>query len=130
MAQAQINTVGRRKAAIARIFLSEGTGQILVNKRDYKQYFSLGYLQHQVEKSFKATESEGKYDIKINVRGGGIKGQAEATALGIARALVLQNEEFRKALRAENLLTRDARAVERKKPGLRKARRATQFSKR
>ena len=126
----QINAIGRRKAAVARVFMKPGTGKILVNKRDYKDYFTVAHLVDQVELPFKLTETEGKFDLKVNVNGGGIKGQAEALRLGIARALVKDDAERKPALKAEGLMTRDSRVVERKKPGLRKARRRAQFSKR
>lgn len=126
----QIKKVGRRKAAVARVFMSPGTGKILVNKKDYTQYFPVPHLQLTVVEPFKLTESAGKFDVKVNVKGGGIKGQAEAVRLGISRALVTLDEENRPPLKKLGLLTRDSRVVERKKPGLRKARKKTQFSKR
>ena len=126
----QKNAVGRRKEAVTRVFLSRGEGKITINDKDYKQYFSLVYLQNQVEMPFKAIEGGDKYDVKINAAGGGMKGQAEAAKLGIARALLEVNPEFRPVLKAAGLLRRDPRAVERKKPGRKKARRSYQFSKR
>jgi len=126
----QKNAVGRRKEAVTRVFLSRGEGKITINDKDYKQYFSLVYLQNQVEMPFKAVDGVDKYDVKINAAGGGMKGQAEAAKLGIARALLEVNAEFRPALKAAGLLRRDPRAVERKKPGRKKARRSYQFSKR
>jgi len=126
----QKNAVGRRKEAVTRVFLSRGEGKIVINDKDYKQYFSLVYLQNQVEMPLKAVEGMDKYDVKINAAGGGMKGQAEAAKLGIARALLEVNAEFRPALKAAGLLRRDPRAVERKKPGRKKARRSYQFSKR
>ncbi|MFT3826501.1 MAG: 30S ribosomal protein S9 [Chitinophagaceae bacterium] len=126
----QKNAVGRRKEAVTRIFLSRGTGKITVNDKDYKEYFSLIYLQNQVELPLKAIQSLDKYDVKINAAGGGVKGQAEAAKLGIARALVELNAEFRPALKAVGVLKRDPRSVERKKFGHKKARRSYQFSKR
>jgi small subunit ribosomal protein S9 len=126
----QKNAVGRRKEAVTRVFLSKGEGKITINDKDYKQYFSLVYLQNQVESPLKAVESLDKYDIKINAAGGGMKGQAEACKLGIARALLEVNAELRPALKAAGLLRRDPRSVERKKPGRKKARRSYQFSKR
>jgi small subunit ribosomal protein S9 len=126
----QKNAVGRRKEAVTRVFLSRGEGKITINDKDYKQYFSLVYLQNQVELPLKTVEGLDKYDVKINAGGGGIKGQAEAAKLGIARALLLFNAEFRPALKAAGLLRRDPRSVERKKPGRKKARRSYQFSKR
>lgn len=126
----QKNAVGRRKEAVTRVFISRGTGAITVNDKDYKTYFSLVYLQNQVERPLKAIEATDKYDIKINAAGGGVKGQAEAAMLGIARALVDINAEYRPALKAAGLLKRDPRSVERKKFGHKKARKSYQFSKR
>ena len=126
----QKNAVGRRKEAVTRVFLSKGEGKIVINDKDYKQYFSLAYLQNQVELPLKTVELTDKYDVKINATGGGMKGQAEAAKLGIARALLQVNPEFRPALKAAGLLRRDPRSVERKKPGRKKARRSFQFSKR
>jgi small subunit ribosomal protein S9 len=126
----QKNGVGRRKEAVTRVFLSKGDGKITVNDKDYKQYFPLVYLQNQVERPLKTVESVGKFDVKINANGGGLKGQAEAAMLGIARVLVDLNPEFRPALKAAGLLKRDPRSVERKKFGHKKARRSFQFSKR
>src|SRR3984957_3751378 len=126
----QKNAVGRRKEAVTRVFLSKGDGKIVINDKDYKQYFTLVYLQNQVELLLKTVELADKYDVKINATGGGIKGQAEAAKLGIARALLQVNPEFRPALKAAGLLRRDPRSVERKKPGRKKARRSFQFSKR
>ena len=125
-----INTIGRRKSAIARVYLSEGKGQIIVNDKDYKEYFPSGQLHYIVEQPLNLLEVKSKYDIKVNLTGGGIKGQAEALRLGIARALVKIDEESKPKLRAEGFLTRDPRAVERKKPGQPKARKRFQFSKR
>ena len=126
----QTNAVGRRKEAVTRVFVSKGTGKITVNNKDYKDYFQLVYLQNQVEAPLKATETTGKYDIVINATGGGLKGQAEAAKLGIARVLVELNPEVRPTLKAAGQLTRDSRSVERKKFGHKKARRSFQFSKR
>lgn len=126
----QKNAVGRRKEAVTRIFLSKGEGKITVNDKDYKQYFSLIYLQNQVELPLKTIQALDKFDVKINAAGGGIKGQAESAKLGIARALIDVNAEFRPALKAAGLLRRDPRSVERKKFGKKKARRSFQFSKR
>ena len=126
----QKNAVGRRKEAVTRVFLSKGEGKITINDKDYKDYFSLVYLQNQVELPLKTVELADKYDVKINAAGGGMKGQAEACKLGIARALLEVNAEFRPALKAAGLLRRDPRSVERKKPGRKKARRSYQFSKR
>jgi small subunit ribosomal protein S9 len=122
--------VGRRKEAVTRVFLSKGDGKIIVNDKDYKQYFPLVYLQNQVERPFKTIDAVGKFDVKINAMGGGSKGQAEAAMLGIARILVEMNPDFRPALKAAGLLKRDPRSVERKKFGHKKARKSYQFSKR
>ena len=126
----QKNAVGRRKEAVTRIFLQKGTGNITVNDKNYKEYFSLQYLQNQVELPLKTIQSLDKFDVKINAVGGGMKGQAEAAKLGIARALVELNPEFRPALKAVGVLKRDPRSVERKKFGHKKARKSFQFSKR
>jgi small subunit ribosomal protein S9 len=126
----QTNGVGRRKEAVTRVFVSKGDGTITVNDKDYKQYFSLVYLQNQVERPFKTVEATGKYNVKINATGGGMKGQAEAAMLGISRVLVELNPEYRPALKAAGLLKRDPRSVERKKFGHKKARKSFQFSKR
>ena len=125
-----INTLGRRKTAVARIYMQKGNGKITVNKKDYKEYFPTGTLQYIVNQSLEATKSAGQYDLKVNVVRGGTKGQAEAVKLGIARALLQVNAEFRPSLKAAGLLKRDPRAVERKKPGRKKARKSFQFSKR
>ena len=126
----QTNGVGRRKEAVTRVFVSKGDGTITVNDKDYKKYFSLVYLQNQVERPFKTVEATGKYNVKINATGGGMKGQAEAAMLGISRVLVELHPEFRPALKAAGLLKRDPRSVERKKFGHKKARKSFQFSKR
>lgn len=126
----QLNAVGRRKEAVARVYLSKGTGDVKVNGKDYKAYFPLMYLQNQVELPLKTIEGGDQYDILVNVQGGGPKGQAEAIKLGIARALCEVNIEFRPALKKLGLLRRDPRVVERKKFGKAKARRSFQFSKR
>jgi small subunit ribosomal protein S9 len=126
----QKNGVGRRKEAVTRVFISKGDGKITVNDKDYKTYFSLVYLQNQVERPLKTVDSVNKYDVKINASGGGVKGQAEAAMLGISRVLLEINPEFRTALKAAGLLKRDPRSVERKKFGHKKARRSFQFSKR
>ena len=122
--------VGRRKEAVTRVFLSKGDGKITVNDKDYKTYFPLVYLQNQVERPLKTTDVLNKFDVKINAAGGGLKGQAEAAMLGISRALVDINPDFRPSLKAAGLLKRDPRSVERKKFGHKKARRSFQFSKR
>jgi len=126
----QKNAVGRRKSAVTRVFLNKGAGAITINGKDYKTYFPLVYLQNQVEAPLKVAEASDKFDIVINAKGGGVKGQAEATKLGIARALLQISADYRPALKAAGLLTRDARSVERKKPGRKKARKSFQFSKR
>jgi small subunit ribosomal protein S9 len=126
----QKNAVGRRKEAVTRIFLTKGDGQITVNGKEYKTYFPLVYLQNQVEAPFKTIEAADKFDVVVNATGGGVKGQAEAVKLGIARALLQVNPEYRPALKAAGLLKRDPRSVERKKPGKKKARKSFQFSKR
>ena len=126
----QKNSVGRRKEAVTRVFISRGNGSITVNDKDYKVYFPLVYLQNQVARPLPTVDAADKYDIKINATGGGVKGQAEAAMLGIARVLVELNPEFRPVLKAAGLLKRDPRSVERKKFGHKKARRSYQFSKR
>ena len=125
-----INTIGRRKTSIARVYVQPGKGQIRVNHRDLNDYFKSEILQTTVKQAMAAVKVEGNYDVTVNVEGGGVKGQAEAIRLGIARAMVKINGETRSPLRKEGLLTRDSRMVERKKPGRRKARRRFQFSKR
>lgn len=126
----QKNAVGRRKEAVTRVFLSKGDGKISINGKDYKIYFPLVYLQNQVEAPLKSIASSDKFDVVVNAKGGGVKGQAEAVKMGIARALLLVNPEYRPALKEAGLLTRDPRSVERKKPGKKKARKSFQFSKR
>ena len=126
----QKNGIGRRKAAVTRVFLSKGEGKITINEKDYKVYFPLVYLQNQVERPMKTVDVVNKFDVKINATGGGVKGQAEAAMLGIARVLLEINPDFRPALKAAGLLKRDPRSVERKKFGHKKARRSYQFSKR
>ena len=126
----QINAVGRRKAAIARVFVKEGKGEITINKRSLETYFPSSILQFIVKQPRALLDVVGKYDIKVNLCGGGYKGQAEALRLGIARALVKINADDKAALRAAGFVTRDPRAVERKKPGQPKARKRFQFSKR
>ena len=126
----QINAVGRRKAAIARVYVSEGTGTITINKRTLEEYFPSPILQFIVKQPLNSLEVAEKYNIKVNLIGGGYKGQAEALRLAIARALVKINPEDKSALRKEGFMTRDPRAVERKKPGQPKARKRFQFSKR
>ena len=124
------NKIGRRKEAVARVYLSKGAGEITINGKEYKNYFPIIYLQNQVELPLKTIEAIEAFDVKVNVKGGGPKGQAEAVKLGIARALVDVNEEYKPLLKKQGLMTRDPRMVERKKFGKRKARRSTQFSKR
>ncbi len=126
----QKNAVGRRKEAVTRVFLSKGDGKITVNGKDYKAYFPLVYLQNQLEAPLKKLELTDKFDIIVNASGGGVKGQAEAAKLGISRALIEVSADYRPALKAAGLLKRDPRAVERKKPGKKKARKSFQFSKR
>ncbi len=125
-----INTLGRRKTAVARIYMKDGSGIITVNNREFKNYFPTPILQFKVTEPFEVTNNQGKYDIKVNLDGGGIRGQAEALALAISRALCEVNEEFRPPLKAKGLLMRDPRMVERKKFGQKKARKRFQFSKR
>ena len=125
-----VNSIGRRKAAVARVFVSEGTGKITINKRELDNYFPSSILQYVVKQPLNTLGVVEKYDIKINLNGGGYKGQAEAARLGIARAVVKINAEDKPALKAEGFMTRDPRVVERKKPGQPKARKRFQFSKR
>jgi small subunit ribosomal protein S9 len=125
-----INKLGRRKTAIARIYMERGKGDITINNRDYKEYFPTEVLQNKVTQSLTLTNNAGQWDIVVNVEGGGVTGQAEAIRLAISRALVEVNAEDKPKLRAEGLMTRDPRMVERKKFGRRKARRRFQFSKR
>lgn len=125
-----INAVGRRKAAIARVYLRKGTGTVTVNGKDYKEFFPQLHIQGVVLEAINEVGVQGLYDFTVNVKGGGIKGQAEAIRLGMARTLVELNEEFRPPLKAKKYLTRDARVVERKKYGKPKARKSFQFSKR
>jgi len=125
-----INTIGRRKTSVARVYLSKGKGNITINKKDYKDYFSTDLQTGKVDQAFILTDTLGKYDATINVDGGGFTGQVEAIRLGIARALVKVDAEFKPMLKAEGLMTRDSRMVERKKPGQKKARKKFQFSKR
>ena len=125
-----INALGRRKSAVARIFVTEGTGKITINKRDLTEYFPSSILQFVVKQPLNLIGAAEKYDIKVNLQGGGFTGQSQALRLAIARALVKINADDKKALRAEGFMTRDSRSVERKKPGQPKARRRFQFSKR
>ena len=126
---AENNAIGRRKAAVARVFLSKGKGTVTINGKDYKQYFPMLHLREKVEQPITVLGMK-DFDIKVNVNGGGLKGQADAVKLGIARAFIKADPEVKPKLKAADLLTRDARVVERKKPGLRKARKRSQFSKR
>ena len=125
-----VHKIGRRKTAVARIYLTDGKGNITVNKKDYKDYFTTGTLQYKVQQPLMLTENLESYDIKVNVYGGGVTGQAEAIRLAITRALVSIDAGHRIILKPEGLLTRDPRMVERKKFGQKKARKKFQFSKR
>ncbi len=125
-----INALGRRKTAVARVYLTEGKGNITINKRELNEYFPVGTLQYVVQQPLNLCEVAGQYDIKVNLDGGGLTGQAEALRLGISRALLKINADFRPKLKAAGFLTRDPREVERKKPGQPKARKRFQFSKR
>ncbi|MAW21116.1 MAG: 30S ribosomal protein S9 [Flavobacteriales bacterium] len=125
-----IHTIGRRKASVARVYLAKGKGKITINGKDFKEYFPVDTMQYKLEQPFKITDLSGKFDVKVNVDGGGTTGQAEAIRLGISRALCELDVENRPALKSEGLLTRDARVVERKKPGQKKARKKFQWVKR
>lgn len=125
-----INTIGRRKASVARVYLSKGTGQITVNGKEFNQYFPQQYLQNNILDPLSITSTTKSYDLQINVHGGGFKGQAEAIRMGISRALVEANIEYKDELKSKKYLTRDSRVVERKKFGKPKARKSFQFSKR
>ncbi|WP_397301686.1 30S ribosomal protein S9 [Nonlabens ulvanivorans] len=125
-----LHKIGRRKTAVARVYLSDGEGNITINNKDLKDYFTTGTLQYKVNQPFALTETTGSYDVKVNVYGGGITGQAEAIRLALSRALVEIDEENRLVLKPEGLMTRDPRMVERKKFGQKKARKKFQFSKR
>ena len=125
-----INKLGRRKSSVARIYLKRGKGKITINKRDHKEYFKTDVLQYKIFQPFELTGTKGKYDATINVKGGGNTGQVEAIRLAISRALVEIDAEYKPLLKAEGLMTRDPRMVERKKPGQPKARKKFQFSKR
>jgi len=125
-----VHKIGRRKTAVARVYVSQGSGNITVNKRNLNDYFSTATLQYKVKQPFTLTETEDNYDVKVNVYGGGITGQAEAVRLALSRAMCEINEENRGILKPEGLLTRDPRMVERKKFGQKKARKKFQFSKR
>ena len=125
-----INDLGRRKTAVARVYMSKGKGKISINKKEMADFFPIDVLQAKVNQPFVLTDTVGKYDIKVNVAGGGINGQAEAIRLGISRALVEVSVDYKPLLKVEGLMTRDPRMVERKKPGQPKARKKFQFSKR
>lgn len=125
-----IVTVGRRKEAVARVRLVKGKGSVIINNKDYKTYFPQPVLQHNVELPFKTLKVENQYDVRVKVEGGGVRGQSDAVRLGIARALCQLNGEYRPLLKPLHLLTRDPRRVERKKYGLKKARKHSQYSKR
>ena len=124
------NTSGRRKTAVARVYLKKGSGKLTVNDRDYKEYFTTGILHYIVTQAFEITNNQNQYDVKVNVAGGGFKGQAEAVRLAISKALCELSSDYRPMLKPAGLLTRDPRMVERKKPGQKKARKRFQFSKR
>ena len=125
-----INTLGRRKTAVARAYVQKGSGNIVINDKDYKAYFTTSVLQYKITQAFGATKTQGTFDVKVNVKGGGVTGQAEAVRLAIARALVESDATLKPALKAEGLMTRNPKMVERKKPGQKKARKRFQFSKR
>lgn len=125
-----INTIGRRKKSVARIYMSKGKGKVVVNNKDYTEYFPISTQQYKIQQPFMITDTTGSYDVKVNVDGGGVTGQVEAIRLAISRALVEINEEYKTLLKAQSLMTRDPRMVERKKPGQKKARKKFQFSKR
>ncbi|MBH1960910.1 30S ribosomal protein S9 [Kaistella faecalis] len=125
-----VHKIGRRKTSVARVYVRPGSGVITINKKDSKEYFGTDVLVYKVNQPFLLTETAGQYDVTVNVFGGGITGQAEAIRLGVSRALCEINAEFRLLLKPHGLLTRDARMVERKKPGQKKARKRFQFSKR
>ena len=125
-----VNTIGRRKSAVARVYLKDGSGLITINGKDQKEYFTLDQWLFKLNQPFALTEQEGKFDVTVNVKGGGFTGQVETIRLGISRALVQLDEESKPALKKEGLMTRDPRMVERKKPGQKKARKKFQFSKR
>jgi len=125
-----INAIGRRKSAVARVYMSDGKGKITVNGKDYKEYFGVDTLSYMVTQPLNTVNAADRYDINVNIEGGGVKGQAEALRLGITRALVKADAENKKPLKANGFLTRDPREVERKKSGRPKARKRFQFSKR
>jgi small subunit ribosomal protein S9 len=125
-----INTLGRRKKSVARIYLTKGKGTYTINGKDYKEYFTTVALQYRINQPFTLTDNVDQYDLKVNVSGGGITGQAEAIRLAVSRAFVQIDADHKPVLKAEGLMTRDPRMVERKKPGQKKARKKFQFSKR
>ncbi|MGI8893656.1 MAG: 30S ribosomal protein S9 [Bacteroidia bacterium] len=125
-----IHTLGRRKTSVARLYMEHGNGNIIINDKDYKEYFPTLTLQYVVNQAFEVTNNLGKFDLKVNVKGGGVTGQAGAIRLAVARALVKLDAEHKPLLKAQDLMTRDPRMVERKKPGQKKARKKFQFSKR
>ncbi len=125
-----VNTLGRRKTAVARAYVQKGTGEVVINNKDYKTYFTTSVLQYKVNQAFGVTKTLGEYDVKVTVKGGGVTGQAEAVRLAIARALVEMDANHKPLLKAEGLMTRNPKMVERKKPGQKKARKRFQFSKR
>ena len=125
-----INALGRRKSSIARVYMKAGKGKFTINDLDYKEYFPVSTLQYKINQAFALTDTTGKFDINVNVNGGGMNGQADAIRLGISRALVKYQADLKPALKADGLMTRDPRMVERKKPGQKKARKKFQFSKR
>jgi small subunit ribosomal protein S9 len=125
-----INALGRRKTSVARIYLKPGTGKITVNDRAFEEYFPTTFLQNIVRQPFEITDTQNKYDVNVNLSGGGFNGQAEALRLAISKALCTIDKEFRPPLKSKGFLSRDSRMVERKKPGQRKARKRFQFSKR
>jgi small subunit ribosomal protein S9 len=125
-----INKIGRRKAAVARVYLTKGKGNMTINNKEGKDYFPISTQQFKLNQPFALTDTEGQYDVKVNVDGGGTTGQVEAIRLAISRALVEINEENKPKLKEHGLMTRDPRMVERKKPGQKKARKKFQFSKR
>lgn len=125
-----VNTLGRRKTAVARAYVQKGSGEIIINNKDYKAYFTTSVLQYKINQAMLLTKTAGELDVKVNVKGGGVTGQAEAVRLAIARALVEMDAAHKPLLKAEGLMTRNPKMVERKKPGQKKARKRFQFSKR
>ncbi|HSH66816.1 MAG TPA: 30S ribosomal protein S9 [Bacteroidia bacterium] len=125
-----VNTLGRRKTAVARAYVQKGSGEIIINDKDYKSYFTTSVLQYKINQAMLVTKTTGELDVKVNVKGGGVTGQAEAVRLAIARALVELDANHKPLLKAEGLMTRNPKMVERKKPGQKKARKRFQFSKR